>query len=314
MKALNFKIKIILAAILIAGSGLHAQELKKELHKEFDTNKSTQFIIKGKFGNLGLNSWDKNQAVFDVVIKVKNKDDAKAQKIIDKLTVDFKQEGNIITVETLIGDKTGDDANGKVNFSIDIRGSLPAGSMLDVEHRFGSAEIGEFTGPVKLDISFGELSALKLTGPETIISTSYGEATVGLVENAKAEVSFGELVIQEANNLELQVNQGEFKAGSANNLSAEVNMGSFNIDLIKPGFEEISIELKAGDVILGIDKKAGFTVEAEMKMGSIDLPGDIEIISGQDSGMNVDFEAKYGDGKSVVSLEGKLGSVSIKLK
>jgi len=315
MKALNCKNKILLAILLLAGTGLYAQEVKKELHEEFSTSKSTVLNIDGKFCELTIKDWDKDQAVFDVTIKAKHSNESKSKKMLDKINVNIEQDGNEIVVETEL-DKDFSMGNlGKEDkFSIVIVASVPSYINLEVDTKFGSADLGSFSGNADISTSFGATEVEQLSGPDVSVSISHGDFTIGKISEADVELNFGSLNIIKAGNLSLEVKQGEAKIGSVRNLSAEVSMGNCEIDLVDPSFETIDVEMKNGNVAIGVDRSAGFTIDAEMRMGELDIPKDIGNIKKDKMGMNASFEGKYGNGKSEITLEGNLGNIELKLK
>ncbi len=315
MKALNYKIKILLTFFILAGTGLYAQEIKKELHEEFNTNKSSVLIIDSKFCDLTINNWDKDQAVFDVIIKVEHSDEAKAKKILDNINVKFEQDGNDLHVETILNDNLSKiDIGNKKKFSIIIVANVPSYINLDLETKFGNTKIGEFSGDLELDMSFGSMEIEQLIGSDISVQVNYGDLSVGNIADADIEMNFGTMHIHEAGNLDVELNQGELIIGTVNNLSAEVNMGSCEVEVISPSFETIEIEVNAGTVVLGIDKNAGFSIEAEMKMGDLNIPKEFGSMVKSSHGLNTSLEGKYGNGKSKISLEGNLGNIELKLK
>ena len=315
MKALKFNSQILLTALLLAGASLSAQEVKKELHEEFSTNKSTVLNIDCKFSDLTLKNWDKDQASFDVTVIAEHKDEAKAKKLIDLITVKFENKGNEIILVTGLDEKIskGDFGDNK-KFKIIIVGSVPSYVNLTLDSKFGSVNIGEINGKAEIETSFGSFEADALGNSVNSITASHGDVRIGRMANGIIDTKFGSVHIQDAGNLDIEMNQGDITIGTAGNLSAEFNMGNLKVERIKPSFEEISIEMNMGNIELGIDKDAGFTIEAEVKMGNIDLPKELGKPSEGQNAMKSSFEGKYGNGKSSISLDGNFGNIEIKLK
>lgn len=300
---------------ILAGTSLNAQEQTKELHKEFKTNKSTELRIDSKFCDLTVNNWDKDQAVFDVTITAKNSNESKAKKLLKAIEVKIKQDGNEIIVKTVLDDDFGKGILGVAKvFTITIVANVPSYINLDMETKFGSTKIGSFSGYAEIKSSFGSMEIEELSGSEINISVNHGDFGIGKIADAEIEMNFGSMRIHEANNLEIEINQGEVKIGTVKNLSAEVKMGSFKVDLVDSSFESIDIETDMGNVVLGIDKNAGFSIEAEMKMGNIDIPKSIGKVVKSKHGMSSSVSAEYGNGKSTINLEGNLGNIEVKLK
>ena len=107
MKALNFKPVIFVLAALLGAGSLQAQEVKKTLKEEFKTNKSTVLDMDIKFSELTVETWDKDQAVFDVTIIAESSDESLAKKNLDMMDVTMTKDGNTIKIVTEIDDKFG---------------------------------------------------------------------------------------------------------------------------------------------------------------------------------------------------------------
>ena len=315
MKALNCKLKLILAVLLFAGTGIFAQDVKKELHEEFDTNKSTVLEIDSKFTELTVNSWGKDLLVVDVTITVKDSDEGKAKKLLGQINVDIEKNGNNISIETDFDDSFSKGVK-KIakGFTVEIEVNAPSYINLDIEAKFGSSELGSFTGNADISTSFGAMEIEKLSGQEIYLTVNQGDCSVGEIADAVAEVNFGVLNLISAANLDIEVNQGEAVIGRAKNLSAEVQMGSLVVKKVDQSFEEISIENDMSNTVLGIDENAGFTIEIEMNMGGIDIPRSLGEVKTDKKGLNSSFEGTYGNGKSSISLEGRMGQFELKFK
>ena len=315
MKALNCKTKILLVAFLLAGTGLFAQDVTKELHEEFTTDKSTVLNIDSKFCNLTVNNWDKDKAVIDVTMKVTNSDEAAAKKLLKQIMGDVEKNGNEIKIKTNLDD---DFSKGlqKVTkrFSITIEVSVPSYINLELDSKFGTASFGSFSGDADIACSFGQIEIEKLSGSMISIELNQGDINIGEIANADVDLNFGKLTIIKAGNIMIEINQGDATIGNVKNLSAELSMGNLIIKHFDSSFETIDIEMNLGNVNLGVDKDAGFTLDAEMKNGNIDFPKELVLSKKSKSGMDLSFEGKYGNGKSSITLDGKLGNMELKLK
>lgn len=314
MKALNCKSGLILLALLIAGSSLFAQKAEKDLHKEFKTNKSSTLSMELKFCDFNAETWDKNQAVFDVLITVEHNDKAKAEKILDMIKVVIDQDGNDISVEVKMDKKFSNTKWGKSKkIKIKIDAKIPADINFELDNNFGSVTITELTGKISIENNFGSLVIDRLLGKEIYLELNYGSARFTELANASVELNFGSLDVQTASNLGLELNRGSCNIGSLVNLDAEINMGSLEISKVAATFKLIEIENNMGSVEVGIDRDAGFLFTGEMQMGSLDYPKLDNLVKSKNR-MNLSVRGTYGDGRSVINVEGNMGSIEIKLK
>ncbi|MCK5821178.1 MAG: DUF4097 family beta strand repeat protein [Bacteroidales bacterium] len=314
MKALNCKISLTLLAVIIAGSSLFAQKVEKDLHKEFKTNKASVLTMDLKFCEFSAETWDKNQAVFDVLISVENKNEAKAQKMLDMIKVVIDQSGNEIRIETIIDKKFSKSNWGKsIKFKIKIDAKFPANINFDLENNFGSIFVSELSGIISIENNFGSLNIDRALGKEIELKLNHGSARFAKLGNASVELNFGDLKIKHASNLELELNSGECTIGTIENLSAVINMGNLEVDKVAATFNLVEIETNMSDVEIGIDHNAGFIFSGNMQMGNLEYPK-LENLVNSKTNMNSSVKGTYGNGQSIINIEGSMGNFKMKLK
>jgi hypothetical protein len=185
MKKSNYKAGMLLiAALLIIPLTLRAEEVTKEFHKEYNAGPSTTLDINNKYGDVIIQSWDKDQVVIDVKITVDLPNQEKAQKMLGYIDVKFAEAENLISAKTVIDEGfsfTGWGSDSK-KFSIDYNIKMPAGTSLTLANKYGNSEIDELNGLVNLDIKYGNLTAGKLTRgntkPFNSLNLAYGKGSI----------------------------------------------------------------------------------------------------------------------------------------
>jgi uncharacterized lipoprotein YehR (DUF1307 family) len=183
MKKLPYKSgMLIFLSLFLITAALPAQEISKEFHKEFTAGSKT-LDISNKYGDVVIESWDKDQIVIDVKVTVEMSNKEKAQKFLDLIDVQFSEGASVISAKTIIDDKfnfTGWGDSRK--FSIDYTVKMPVGTDLALSNRYGNTEIDELHGLMNLDIRYGNINAGKLTRgnvkPISNISIAYGKGSI----------------------------------------------------------------------------------------------------------------------------------------
>lgn len=339
MKTLYFKSTLLLTAILAAGMTLPAQSVKKDFHKEYTTSGSSELKVDNQFGNITVTEWDQNKVVIDVNVAVTASDDSKAQKILDKIDIEFKEEGEVISAVTKFGEdgkmtvKSGKSE--KQSFKIDYTVKCPKTIKLSLDNQFGDLIIGSLNGIFSADLQFGSLNAVSLAGPETQLDMQFGKVTIGSMKDANIDIQHCELLkISECGNLKLDAQFTKVELGSVGSLTADLNncevsvdnlaealkldsnMGSTTIENVAAGFKSISVDQNMGDLTLGIDPKAGYKINAEVNMGSLKVPEGTKLTREKDSDLpGIKAEKVYGtfgNGSSTITIECNMGSVRIK--
>jgi hypothetical protein len=173
-----------LAAIFLVTFSLTAQEVTKEFHKEFRSGTGTTLDINNRYGDVVIQSWDKDQVVIDVKVTVELPDRTRAERLINYIDVQFKEEDKLISAKTLIDDKFNFSGwgIGSKKFSIDYTVRMPVENNLTLNNQYGNSDIDELHGLVNFRIRYGNLTVDKLTRgnekPINKLNIAYGKASI----------------------------------------------------------------------------------------------------------------------------------------
>lgn len=314
MKALVCKTCAVFAATLLLGFTGQAQELKKDFHEEYSANSSTVLNIESAFGEVNLTNGNQNQVVIDVVVTAKHKNQEKAQKLLDMITITIKKEGNEIIVKGDLDNKlTKDEGEEKKEFSIDITVVAPKSIGLEMDHAFGDIDIAEVDGSVSLDIAYGDLKAMALLGDGNI-DLAYGNATFGqLGDKVTLHAAYNELVIKKAGNLHVDIAYGSLNVGSVKNLYLDAAYTDVEIKSVDRDFENLNMEVASSDITVDIESGAGFKFKGEVVMGDFNLPK-MESVVESKAKMAHSLQGVYGNGRSQITVDGAMSDITIRVK
>jgi hypothetical protein len=339
MKTRYFKQSMLVALLFAASLTLGAQTLREEDQKEFSASSSTELSIDNQFGNITVVDWDQSKVSVKYIVEVTNSDEAKAKKLMDRIKVEFKEEGNRIIVKTNLGEQGNlnlhNNKGEKQSFRIDYFVNCPKNIKLSLNNQFGDMIISTLTGSFSADLQFGSFNAVSLTGPETKIDMQFGDLTIGTMKDGKIDIQHSDaLKITECGNLTVDAQFTEIEIGTVNsikadlnscklsidnlneNLKVDANMGNVKIENVAAGFKSIIAEQNMGDLTLGIDPKAGYTLKADVNMGSIKVPQALKITKEKEHdipGVTAEkISGTFGNGSSTVTINCNMGSVKIR--
>ncbi len=183
MKKSNYKPGMLLfISLFLISITLSAQEITKEFHKEYTAGAKT-LDISNRYGDVVIQSWEKDQIVIDVKVTVEMPNKEKAQKLLNYIDVEFSEGSNEISAKTTIDDKfnfTGWGDSRK--YSIDYNIKMPVGTDLTLANKYGNTDIDELHGLMNFDIKYGNLTAGKLTRgnvkPLSKLNLAYGKGEI----------------------------------------------------------------------------------------------------------------------------------------
>lgn len=169
-------------SLFIISSTISAQEITKEFHKEY-TAGTKSLDISNKYGDVVIESTNKDQIIIDVKVTVDMSNKEKAQKYLNLIDVHFSEGSSVISAKTVIDDNfnfTGWGDSRK--FSIDYNIKMPVGTDLTLSNKYGNTDIDELHGLLDLNIKYGNLTAGKLTRgnvkPLSSLNIAYGKGTI----------------------------------------------------------------------------------------------------------------------------------------
>ena len=169
-------------SLFIISATLSAQETTKKFHKEY-TAGTKSLEINNKYGDVVIESWNKDQIVVDVKVTVDMSNKEKAQKYLDLIDIQFSEGDNVISAKTILDDKFNFTGWGdSKKFSIDYNIKMPVGTDLALINKYGNTSIDELHGLLSLEIKYGNLTAGKLTRgnvkPLNKLVIAYGKGTI----------------------------------------------------------------------------------------------------------------------------------------
>jgi hypothetical protein len=242
MKRVTFKILLPVIFIVAFGTNVLAakEEFSKVLQKEFPANTQTDLEINNKYGDVHIENWDQNSIRIVVKITVDARDKNAADDLLDKLNVDFAQEGNHISAITKIAEDFGKSHfsfgnNGK-KFSIDYTVNMPKSNALKIINKYGNIFIDEMNGFVDVDLKYGEMNINKLSRadekPMNQIVMAYAKAHIIDCNWLKLQVSYSGIDIERSKALILLSKYSQGNLGRTSSLVGDNSYDTYQVDAL----------------------------------------------------------------------------------
>lgn len=271
MKKLSTNQRVTLFAALLCTVALSAsaEEVKKEFHRELVPGDNSTLTVINKFGSVVTETWDKNNIVVDVTVKIEHPSADRARKLLDMIKVEFTEEGGNLKAETIFSDDFS-SINWKGsnnNFSINYVIKMPARVNFDVTNKYGNTVIDELSGRVMANIKYGDLTADKLTRgntkPLNNIAVAYGKATVyelgwaeiniryvGMFSVDKAtallvDSRYSKVSVKEVSSLVADSKYDGYSVGAANNIVILGGYTDLRFDKVN---KKLDVETKYGNL------------------------------------------------------------------
>jgi len=242
---------LFIISVLLISSTLSAQEITKEFHKQYTAGTKT-LNISNKYGDVVIQSWDKDQIVIDIKVTVDMPNKEKAQKLLDLINVQFTEGATEISAKTVIDDKFNFTGWGDSRrFSIDYNIKMPVGNDLALVNKYGNTDIDELHGLMLLDIKYGNLTAGKLTRgnikPLSKLNIAYGKGTIdetGWLDLTERYV--GSMEIAKSQAILLDSKYSKISIGETSSVVGESKYDNIRIEninnlVLENGYTEVNI-------------------------------------------------------------------------
>lgn len=154
--------------------------------------------LDNQFGEIEITHWNRNEVKIRVVVTASSTDESKAQKVLDAITIEHKQSGGEVSVETKIAknsnlnNKKGKKTEFKINYEI----SMPNSNPLILENSFGPIEIGDHSGEIEIDLQFGDLDAGRLSNLDDL-NLQFGSGDIEYIQGGELDIQFSSISIDE---------------------------------------------------------------------------------------------------------------------
>lgn len=312
-----------LAALIISVGYLPAQTSKetsfdknKIYSKSYNVSNSDKIKFTNSFGEMKISTWEKNEVKVDVSISSKATSDARAQEILDGITIEDGKNGGEVFFKTHFkkddkkwnGDYNQHDNNnkeehGKYNnesFKVNYTVYMPASNKLEASNSFGAMIIADYSGPVMLESKFGSLTAGTLLQSESV-DVEFGSGTVEGINGGKLAVKYSRADIKKV-------------SGS---IDADLQFSSVRLK-IENSVKKLEINNSYTQVMLDVDNGFSATYDIKTSFGSFNNKTDFTIKDDSKErehnygpGTNRNYSGKSGSGEASVRIKSSFGGITM---
>jgi len=230
MKGLKFKIafKILFILSLVPLTALMAQvEKSKKINRTFQVGANSLLSISNKYGDVHINTWDKNEVELTVTITAKKRSERAAQDYLDKVEIDITESSNHIEIETEISGNI-NNGNGE-KLTIDYMVNMPKSNDLELKHSYGSLFLDDLIGDVNLKMSYGNMTIQELMG-NSVVRLSYGNGEIAKLKSGDLSIGYSNLSVDELGNVDLSSQYSNVDLDKTMDIKVSNKYGSLEIE------------------------------------------------------------------------------------
>lgn len=332
---------------------IQAENLQKNqtkiIKKHFEVNPDATLEINNKYGNINLQTWDKNEIAFHIEIRVKGKNSDKVKERLDAISIDFSGNSKKVSASTNIKKLGFFSRRNNTEFSIVYTVKLPKTNHIALTNEYGNISIDELSGKSAIVLEYGNLNIEKLNNStndfklkyvsranidqinKANISAGYTKVNIDQVENLtfnsnytdlkinkvkklNTKMDYGNLDIEKVNQIDIESDYTQIKIGSlTQKLHAVNSYGSLNISELEKTFEKVLIKTKYTNVSLGVKSDVGYKLDADISYGKLQYPKNLEFDKQIEKNTQQIYSGQTKNSSGEISLEMRYGNPTIKL-
>ena len=200
---------------------------EKSIHKTYETSATPELSLTNKFGDIDIVSWEGSSIQIDINISVSANNEEKVNDMLNLISINFKEQKDVISAETLIGKKhkkswwsRAGNINNSMEYKINYKVKIPVGTRLNIDNKFGNIYINTLDGPLNLTAKFGYFTIGTLNNTSNTIAVKFFEQSdITAIKNGTFNCSFSKINIDTANSLTLENSHCQFMVDTVSNLN-----------------------------------------------------------------------------------------------
>ncbi len=236
-----YKFGLALVLLVCTASGLLAhnserREFTKTIKKEFDISANGTTAIYNKYGKVDIKTWDRNRVKIDVTIIVNATSEDNAQKVFDRISINFYNKSDYVKAETQIEPYKKEwwnwNPGNKSDYSINYEVYLPASNNLELGNRYGDVYVASLSGRVNVDIKYGNIKMQSVKNNAKVM-LAYGNGWLESARNINCDIAYAKMDCGEVNDAEIASKYSRIQLDKAQNVLATSKYDTYEIERAK---------------------------------------------------------------------------------
>lgn len=275
-------------------------KLTKTIERDFSMPKNGYLELINKYGQIVINTWSKDSVTVKVKITAYGKDYDDAEKMLDRVDIDFRATSPYLTIETILDRKSGffkevwnniSDYSktllSKNKIEIDYEIFMPETVAIDIENKFGDIYMHEVSGKCNINLMHGNLRANKFNASSTI-EVGYGDVRIKQLTGGLLVLKGVEADIAKLGSVEVRSSSSQIHIKEAERITLDSRSDQrFNIDRITTLEGKVTfskIEIQEMEKTLDMDMNYG-----ELRVKSIPFSFNKINVAGKYTDITLDF-------------------------
>lgn len=292
----------------------YSSEKRKTFDKTYKVNKTDVLNIDNKFGNVHINTWNRNEIQVKVDIISRANSEQQAQEMLNRISVGDSRSGNTIFVRTEMGSVN--SKGGNQSFEINYTINMPDDNALVLKNSFGNVYLPDLKGKVDLKVSYGAFKIGNLSNATNNIKASFCNSasnSISFLNKGTVELAHSTVNLGGTNGVSGTSKFTDLKIGNLSEaLDMEVKYGTFKVDKVQKNFKTISVNGGFTPIMLHFENDAAFDFNVNVQFADFKVDRNLVKFTSLEQGhTSAAYKGKYGSAatKGTLNITSKYNDV-----
>ncbi|MEO6149457.1 MAG: hypothetical protein ABIN95_03530, partial [Mucilaginibacter sp.] len=258
------------------------EEKVKVYSKSYSADKDDVLEIDNQYGNITINTWNRNEFKIEIKVSVASNKAGEAQRMMDDILISDSKVGSTVSFKTRFN--MGDGGNNTTWSSFfsskkSVRSSdivynvyMPAKNALLINSKYGSVTLPDMYGKVTINNTYGKLYAKSLNSVNNNLNLKYCDVDIDQLGNGNVNLSYGSLKLGKIGKLAANVNYAPVSVGQLLT-SGDFNIkygGGLKIGELGTDLKILNINSAYSNVDISLNGKESFDFDVTVSYNSFD--------------------------------------------
>lgn len=215
--------------------------MERSITKTFQVSNGARLNVDNVYGNINLQSWNKNEIQAVIKIKGISGNDEDTRQLINEVAIQSNQSDGVVSIKTIytsgnnssfwkkfFNSSSRGNRSIQINYEVYVPQSL---ASIDIKNKYGGVTGNQLPGDLNLNIDYGAFNIKDLAG-RLNLNTSYCKGSLTGIKSGTVTVNYTDFNMDKVNNLQVNSIYSDYKISQADNLNISSTYSDITADNI----------------------------------------------------------------------------------